>query len=510
MESSRSYNSVRNIGFGVIKQLITLALAFLSRTIFVRLLGAEYTGVSGLYNNILMVLSLAELGVGNVLVYSLYEPLKNKDTNKIYNLIMYFKKIYRLIAFLIMLIGVAFIPCLHYIVKSDLPKNKLITYYILYLLNSVMSYFIIYKSTLIQADQKIYIHNMVGTIVLIVQYVAQIIYLILTKNFVGYLIIQIICTLLQSVILNHIANCLYPYLKNKSEKSKQVIDSIDFKENIKSMFLYKIATVVINNTDNILISILLGTVFVGYYSNYFALTTYMSTFISLVITGMMASLGNLNAEKDSDKSYQVFKNLIFVFNGITCFCVVCYLSIVQDFIPIWLGNEYIIGYDNVIAIMFSFYIANVTNPIWMFRETLGLFKEMKYIMFATAILNIVLSVIFGKIWGMAGILAATGLARILTIVWYEPKVLFSKIFKKPVSGYFKQQLKLVATNLLLSIAVVLICSMFGNGIVCILIKIIICALIVCCGYSLLYCKTEEFKWIISKVISIFKRRLCKR
>lgn len=170
--ASRSENTARNIGVGAVRQVVTLLLAFAVRTVFVRRLGADYTGVNGLYSNILAMLSLAELGVGNVLVYSLYAPLHRGDTGEIQHLLGYYRRIYRLIALAVALLGAAVIPFLPLIISSELPMAQLIVYYVLYLANSVASYLVIYKTTLIQADQKAYLQNMVSAAALVLQYAA--------------------------------------------------------------------------------------------------------------------------------------------------------------------------------------------------------------------------------------------------------------------------------------------------------------------------------------------------
>lgn len=146
MGKSRSANSVRNVSFGFAQQLITLVLAFVTRTIFVRKLGAEYTGVNGLYTNILTLLSLAEFGIGNVLTYSLYGALHDNDHEKLKQLISYYRKLYRYIAAAVTVAGLAIVPFLGQLVKSTLPHNEVVLYYLLFLCNSVVSYFVMFRS----------------------------------------------------------------------------------------------------------------------------------------------------------------------------------------------------------------------------------------------------------------------------------------------------------------------------------------------------------------------------
>ena len=216
----RSSKALKNVATGLINKVLMLFLAFATRTLFIRLLGAEYTGVSSLYTNILSVLSLAELGLSNVLMFYLYGAIKDQDEDRICSLVQEFKKIYTGIIILVLSIGLILIPFLRYIVKSTLPTNEVIIYYILYLVNSVASYFVVYRTMVIKADQQDYISNIVQTATTVTMYVLQIVYLLIAQNFLGYLVIQVICTISNNIILNYIALKKYPYLRKtiKSEK----------------------------------------------------------------------------------------------------------------------------------------------------------------------------------------------------------------------------------------------------------------------------------------------------
>ena len=502
--ASRSENTARNIGVGAVRQVVTLLLAFAVRTVFVRRLGADYTGVNGLYSNILAMLSLAELGVGNVLVYSLYAPLHRGDAGEIQHLLGYYRRIYRLIALAVALLGAAVIPFLPLIISSELPMAQLIVYYVLYLANSVASYLVIYKTTLIQADQKAYLQNMVSAAALVLQYAAQIACLLIWGSYLGYLLIQIACTLLQNAVLSHLADKMYPFLRKK-QKCAPMHRKQELNDNIRSMFLYKLATILINNTDNILISVMLGTVFVGYYSNYASLTTYVTTFVSIVITGISASLGNLNAEKNSEKSYAMFRNLIVLFGAITGFCVAAYGAVVQDFIPIWVGEEYLMDTGTVAAVLFTFYLSTIVAPVWMYRETLGLFRQMKYVMFMTALVNILLSILLGHFFGVAGIIGATGLARLCTIFWYEPKVLFHRTFGRSAAAYFKAQGGLLLLNGAVMALSLLLCARMGHTLIWIIIKGITCAAVTALLYTLALGRTAEYRWMLEKGRSFLRK-----
>ena len=450
--NTRSRNTKRNIAIGIINQVIMLSLSFISKTIFIKLLGAEYLGVNGLYSNILTLLSLAELGIGNVMIYSLYRPVAENDKNEIYSLLEFYKKIYNAIAISIFVIGILLIPFLHIIIKSDISIDKLIIYYLIFLLNSVLSYFSIYKSALINATQQIYIINTVNTVCTFLQHLTQILILLLTKNYILYLSVQVIFTLVNNVVISNKANKMYPFIKDKSYK-KNCIDTQNIKENIKSVFLHRIGNVIMNNTDNILISSILGTVYVGYYSNYNLLIGAVANFINIIIQSMMSSLGNLNASDDMEKSYSIFNILLLLFHWLSAICSISLILVINDFVTIWLGKEFILNSEIVLCIIFNFYIKNAINPVWMYRETMGLFNNIKYTMLFAALINMILSVILGLKFGLAGIIISTALARIFTTVWYEPKSLFKLKFKKPVKEYWKNQIRyLIGTIITLLIS----------------------------------------------------------
>lgn len=504
-EKGRLYNSLRNIGVGFVCQLTIMIFSFATRTIFVRLLGAEYTGVSGLFSNILTLLSLAELGIGNVLIFSLYAPLKNKDENTVCQYIHYFRKLYNRIALAILLIGLLLIPVLPIIIgECSLPMGEIQKYYVLYLLNSVFSYIAVDKVTLIQADQKIYIKTVTSTIASILMHLSMIALLLIKKSFTGYLLIQLTFTLGQNLVLNYYAQKMYPYLKKKTDLPSKVFTNSIIR-NIKATFLYKVAGVIINYTDNILISVLFGVSMVGYYSNYSLLISYVMTFIGYITTGIAGSLGNLNAEENTEKSYKMFKNMIYLYNGVTVFSTACYLNIVQGFVSFCFGKQYLLGYETIIAILFSFYVAHVIQPVVMYRESMGMFVQIKFVLVITSVINIILSVVLGKLIGVAGIIVATGISRLVTVAWYEPVILFKQKFEQPMSEYWIFQIKNFGVNLLIIILSFIVCSLLPNQIIWLVVKLIITVIIILVIEYVTMRKTQEYNWLKDKLIGIIRR-----
>lgn len=449
-DQSRSRNVGKNVVVGFAAQIVILLLSFIGRTIFVKYLGVDYLGINGLYSNVLSVLSLAELGIGNVMAFSLYKPIADKNKDTIAVLLHYFRKLYGYIAISITVIGLLTIPFLKYIIQSELNQQELIIFYIIFLLNSAISYNVAHKTACITAHQELYVIKKINVITSIIVHILQIAVLIIFRNYYTYLLVLLFNTLLSNYLIGRAANTRYPYIMNKKNvKATITRDLIDLIEkNVKATFIYKVGTTIVNSTDNILISAMIGTTWVGYYSNYYMVVKAVQEYLGIIITSLIPSIGNLNSEGNADKSREVFFILIFLFHWSAAFGGISFYLLFGDLIPIWLGSEYVLEPLVTFAIAFNFYIINAVNPVWMYRETMGLFTKVKYLMLGTAILNLLFSIILGRLMGLAGILLATAIARIMTIVCYEPKILFQMRLGGGLRRYWGTQFKYLGLTII--------------------------------------------------------------
>ena len=250
--------------------------------------------------------------------------------------------------------------------------------------------------------------------------------------------------------VSHVAEKLYPYINNKVEKLPKEEGKKIF-ENVKSVFIYKVANTLVGSTDNTLISVLIGTVAVGFYSNYSMVINNIVLFINIVFSSVTASIGNMVVEANKKKNYDVYclmQQVSFLLSTVAI--TVTYLMI-NDLIYVWLGEKFILDPLVTIAIALNMYFSVVLMPIWSYREATGMYMQTKYVMVATAIVNLAVSIILGKILGLAGILFATSIARISTYFWYEPKLLFKQFFEKKVSNYYKGIFKNIAVTLIVAV-----------------------------------------------------------
>ena len=508
MNNTRINNSIKNVVVATALHILSIIVSFVSRTILIKLLGEHYLGINGLYSNILQLLSLADLGITTAFVYSLYKPLAQKDYETLSSYLLFFKKIFYGIAVVILILGIFLVPVLPFIVNgSTIPMTELQTFFILSVLNISASYLGIYKSSLIKADQKEYVIKIVSTLTTILMHVMQIAVLFLTRNYYLYLVVAISTTLLNKFILTIIVNKYYN-LKNIATPKLTKEQKKGCLKNVFSVTIYKLGTVIINSTDNILISILLGTIIVGYYSNYALIISIVTTFISILSSAILGSVGNLGTENNSKKTKTVFHASLLLYHAVAAFCSICLVCVLNDFILIWLNDsQYIFSQFHVFLFVFTFYVTTISNPLWIFRESLGLFSSVRYIMLISALINILLSILFSSFWGVGGIIFATGVSRLLTLFWYEPLFLYKKKFNSSCSEYWKHIFYYTIQTAIIIVVSYFFCSLItGTAFILIILKVIICFVITLLVSFLFNFKTIEGKYFINIIKKLVHKK----
>lgn len=500
--ASRTENSIRNTVTALVGQVATLVLSFITRTIFIKYLGASYLGINGLFSNILSVLSFAELGFGTAIIYALYKPIAENDQRRIVALMNFYAMVYRFIGIFILVVGLLLIPNLTFFIgdTSEIPKNlpPLWLIYVLYLFNSAVSYFFNYKRSLITASQNGHIDSINTLFFTIVRNIFQILILIIWRAFVPYLIVQIICTFLGNVFISIEADKLFPYLKQYKDEhlDKESIKSI--LKNVMAMACHKLGSVIVSGTDNILISKFVGVIATGYYSNYTLLTGTVKTFYVQIFSPITASVGNLVAEKSKDKSYDLFNNLLFVNAYIAVFCTTCLTTLINPFIRMLWGEEYVFGMHIVIFIMINFFVTCMRQTSCMYIDTNGLFWQVKWKSVVEALINLIASVFLAKQlkWGVLGVIIGTTISTFMTNFWWEPYVVYKYAFERSLKDYFGNYLK-YSVCVVFSIAVsFLIESWMPDSLAFFVLRCVVSVCIPNVLIFLFYRNTSQFKYLI--------------
>lgn len=492
----RSVNSIKNIIAGITMQIFVMLLNFLSRAIFVRFLNIEYLGVNGLFSNILSMLNLAELGIGSVIIYNLYKPLATKDKGKIISLIRFYRLSYNLIGVLIFAVGICLTPFLHVFVKEipNIPNLKYI--YILFLLDTCSTYFLGYKSAILEADQKNYILSTVTIMQQIVSNVVMIIILIITRNYVLFLISRVVIHVVQNILIMGIVNKRYPYIKSlNSEFKLKKEDRKKLFMNLRKVIVGKVGDYCVLSTDNLIISYYLGVYYVGLLSNYALLINAINGLIVQFFNGMTASFGNVVATETNHKKYSVFKKIMFLNFWISGFCMICLYVLINPFILLWLGENYILEHKIVLLLVLNFFILSVRTSINIPRNTAGLFTKDSFASLIEAAINLFFSIFLVKRIGIAGVLLGTTISAISVQFFTVPYFSYKYLFKERLIKYYLDYFKFLGVIMLSLIITTYLCnSLFlATELWSFIGKILLCCIIPNAMFLLIFRNIEQFE-----------------
>ena len=263
----RTRYTLINMAVNIGGQLFNQVLLFISRMVFIHYLSAAYLGVNGLFTDVLGILNLAELGIGTAMIYSLYEPAAKDDEHKLAQLMNLYKILYRVVAVIVLLVGLALMPFLGFFIKDSGGIENLKLIYLMYVANSVCSYLLSYKNSIFLAYQKAYVKNLWAVLCDAIKTVLQIVIIVLTRNFILYLLVQFVLQFIPNIIVSCKADKEYPYLKECKELPERE-EFFGILRNIGAMSFHKLGTVIVRNTDSLLMSSFVGLLSVGYYSNY--------------------------------------------------------------------------------------------------------------------------------------------------------------------------------------------------------------------------------------------------
>lgn len=503
----RSSKVLRNGMWGVLLQVITTVLGFVGRTVFIKCLCAEYLGISGLFSNVLAVFSLSELGFSSSVSYHLYRHLVIGDQKRIAAIMEFYRGVYLKIAGCILLLGCALLPFLHHIIgESSFELNYIRLVYILFVIKTVTTYLFSYNFTLVMADQKQYLLTRMDIIFHIIMSLANIVILVLFRNYVLYLIEEILISVLANWIKTVMVRKEYPYIVNSQEKlSKEEKNAIW--HDVKNIFVGKVSTVIVTSTDNILISAIINVTMVGLYSNYSMIINYVQNFLVQFTTATRASLGNMLAQESKEYSYKTMKRLTTILYFVTSFCAVSLFVLFNPFITIWVGEEYLLGMPIVALCVINFYIQIIKTPLWFAITGLGYFKEDRNIAIYGALSNLLVSIAAAKLWGLFGIFLGTAFSQ-LTQWMMKVNLFCGKYMQMKANDYLLHIVRLFGYTAVLICMTQVCCNFVSieNLYADLFVKACICAVIPNVSNYLLFRKTDEMAYLKQTLSGILRKK----
>lgn len=457
----RTKNSIANIIASLIMSLVVIIAGFFAQKIFIETLGLEYLGVNGLFTNIITMLGIVELGLGAAIVYHLYKPLVKGDNVRIKSLMHFYKKGYRVIALVVMVIGLSLIPFLPAIVGEIKISTNITAVYLLFLLDVVLSYFLAYKRSLLYADQKNYVINLVHLTSVVIMNVVQIAALVMTMNFYLYLMIKIVMRIVENLVINTVVNRRYKFINQGMTQPLDAATKQDIFQKIKALFMHKIGTFIVLGSDNIIIAVFLGVATVGLYSNYYLAVAAIVMIISQIFTGITASVGSLLISSNAQKSYAVYNNIRFANFWLATVAATGMLVVMDSFVVVWLGQNYVLAIGVLAALSINLYLQLFRSVTNSFKDAAGIFHQDRFVPLIESLVNIVLSIVFLHYFGLAGVIIGTICSNLVLHLFSYPRYVYTKLFERNYANYYFEFLKFLAITTLIGAATFGLSRMFS-------------------------------------------------
>ena len=506
----RQRASILNGVTSLISQITMIILGFISRSFFIKTLGEELLGISGTFTNVINILSVTELGIGGAITFCLYKPIFDEDEEKIAGIMNLFRKAYFVIGTVVFLAGLCVMPFVQYLLKDytlDLGYVRLI--FMLYVINTTLSYYLAHCRTLFFASQRNYVVTIVDFIAKTLMQIGQIVILLKTRNFTLYLSLMIIYTVSTNLIIHHLYYRNFSFMKG----NKTVIDP-STKEEVFSIIKYlainSLVSIGVFSTDNLIISSIIGVGVVGIYSNYTMIIQNIQTLFTSLLNGVVASLGNMMAEGDENRINKIFNIYDFAYFLVGSFTTVSLFCMLNPFIRnVWIHkDEYVLSMTIVAVLCFNHYMILKRQPVWQYQNTSGVFRYFLPYSFMEMVVNLLVSIIAAYKIGLIGVFLGSTTAYILSWIG-QTYVIHRRVLKKDVFPYYVKQVLYI---LLTAAETLLVYTLdrkivLGNPYLDFLVNTVMCAIVPNLINLILFYKTEEFRYLKETLITKLLRKL---
>lgn len=506
MKESRTKNSLINLLFSVFGEITIFLTSFITRMVFVRCLAKEYLGLSGVFTNVLSMLSLVELGIGPAITFALYKPLADNDVEKVKSLMKMYRKYYVLIGVSILCAGVAFTPFYRFFITTDAEIEYLDIIYLLYVLDTAVSYFYSYKRSLLGADQKKYLYDLVHAAAKFLMCVVQVIILYCTKNYILYLLMQVAVTWLENFAVSYIADRRYPFLKEKDVQNLTIIEKKSIWTNVKAVIVHKIGGIVVYSTDNLILSKLVGLSAAGIYSNYNLVIKGVNSVLNLAFSSVTASVGNLNASGNQDSINRIYNRLFFLQSWLYGWFSIGTVCIIQIIIRILFGEDYLFDFFTAFSLGLVFYSSGMRKTSLIYRDTSGLYYKDWFKPLLETVFNLFLSIYLLKVMGTVGIFIATAITNVGIASWIESYIVYKHVLHIPFVQYLQNYLKYTCITLLAGVITYYFCAKVAlSGVLLLIVRVIIVCIIPNTIYLLFFYKNESFRYYVGFAQNIIQK-----
>lgn len=442
MREGRLHKSLKNARVNLFFYFISLFISFYSRKIFLNCLGTDFIGLTGTLNNILSFLNLAELGIGAAVSYFLYKPILDKNTNEINEILSVLGYLYNRIGKSILYAGLVISLFFPLVFEHTIFDYSIIYFvYYTFLTSSLIGYFINYRQILLTADQKNYIVAIYTQSALILKTLLQIYLAYNYKNLYLWVGVEFIFSIITCIILNYKIDKEYPWLRCDKQKGKILKSKYNhIIVSTKQIFIHKIKEFLLTRSDEIMVFAFVSLKMVAYYGNYTLIINKISMFFSYALEGIGSGVGNLIAENNKNNTIKVFWELMAVRHFIAGFIFTSLFFLLEPFITLWLGEEYIMDKWILYLLLINIYIQQSRGTIDMFNHAYGLYAD-TWSAWAELIINLTVTITVAYHYGIIGILLGKTVSLAFIVIWWKPQYLFSQGLKLPIKVFWNGNLR---------------------------------------------------------------------
>lgn len=430
LADSRVKNAQRNIISEMLNMLVSNILPFVTRTVMIYVLGKAYLGLNSLYTSILQVLSLAELGFGVAVSYSMYKPLANQDARAVNALLALYRKLYRRIGMVILACGLAFLPFLRTIIRGEIPGD--VNIYVLYLVqlgNVVLSYFLFaYQQSLLKASQRSDIVSRISLMLNLVGSLLRIAALLLFRNYYLYCVVSPCVTAAQNLLADRAARKRYPQYFCSGEVPEEEKQSI--RRNVAGLFTYKLCAVFRNSFDSIVLSAFMGLEILACYNNYYYILSVISGVMNAAVSSLTAGIGNKLVLESKASNYRDLEKFQLIFLWAQSLCTVCLYCLYQPFMQLWVGEDMMFGQREMTVFCVYFFVQSLNAVNYVYRQAAGLWWKDRFRPVVEAVTNLVLNVVLVWRFGVVGVLLSTIVCLVTINTLWGSRLLYTDFFRE--------------------------------------------------------------------------------
>ena len=508
MTTGRTEYSARNAAVGMTAKVLGILFGYITRIMFIRMLSGDYVGLNGLLSNVLGAFSLSMLGVDTALVYAMYEPVARGDTEKQRSLMALYSRVYLVFALVITGAGAALYPFLPLIVgQHEVQGLGLI--YALFLAGTVSSYVWGCKAMVFLVYQRNYINELINAGALFSQNLLQCVVLVLTRDYVLYLVLNIVCNLGRNLVASRLCDRQYPFLRESGAATLPSDERRSISRNIRAMLVHKSGMVVINSTDNLILTNMFSLMAVGRYANYYLIIGSVEQVLKRVIYGVTASVGNMGVTEDRAFVGHIFRVCVFTAFFLYAVASAALFTVLDSFITLSFGADYVLSGTLTLVLCLNLFLNGMRNATLVFRDSLGLFRRDRYKTVIEAAVNLGVSILLARWMGMVGVFVGTTVSVVLVSFWVEPLVLYREYLREPVGPYFLRYLLYLLSAAAVTGLSWLLCRAFPAGVGGMLLRLVVSGFVSLGGLLLLWGRSPEFRTLWDSFFPLMREKLAR-